>query len=447
MPNLTDYSDYFSIVGLPETITRSTSDTLNTSESLSRSVSTWRVVKSAGDLLQIQDTSLVKSVSTWKQVRSLSDTQSIGESLSVSTAIWLQANSHSDLLNTSESLARTIQTWRETVSFNMTQSLSDSLTRATETWREVSTQSDTQALSDSLAVNVETWKFVLSPSKTLNVTDTFTKSLQDWKTSNTNEDTLAVSDNFSIAIGISDDIYFYDNIGLRDSNILRGTIASGNFTSDTSAVTSPSSLVDGSIGLSATFKNTSSNKSCVVFDVGSQKTISFIGVHLNESLSGTLKFYGSNSQGSGYQEIGTGFSSTLGWTIIRFDENYRFYGVQCENLTADSQIGEILIGDEFIPDVRYDSNSSNQSISKNIISESLNGSEYVFKNKDAEKKLVRNYSNISSSLKSKFETLSNNSVTHKMIYTFDGLNYGVIEPMKFQEVSHNRYQTQVTIAT
>lgn len=447
MPNITDFSDYFTIEGLPETIVKTTTDTLNTSESLSLSVSSFRQTENHSDTLATQDTGLTKSVTTWKQVRNLSDTQSIGESLSVSTAIWLKVKSNSDSLNTSESLSRLVETWRQTVSFNMTQNLSDSLTRGIETWRQVRTQNETQALSDSLALNVETWKFVLSPSQTLNVSDAFTKLLQDWRTANTNSDTLTVSDNFSIAIGISDDIYFYDNIGLRDATILRGTITGGNFTSDTSVVTSPSSLVDGSIGLSSTFTNTGSNKSCVVFDVGSQKTISFIGVHLNISLSGTLKFYGSNSQGSGYQEIGTGFSSTLGWTIIRFDETYRFYGVQCEDLTADSQIGEILIGDEFIPDVRYDPNSINQNISKNIISESLNGSEYVFKSKNAEKKLVRNYSNISASLKSKFETLSDNSVTHKMIYTFDGLNYGVIEPMEFQEVSHNRYQTQVTIAT
>ena len=92
--------------------------------------------------------------------------------------------------------------------------------------------------------------------------------------------------------------------------------------------------------------------------------------------------------------------------------------------------------------------SSYDSVFDNKQSESLNGAEYIYKTKDETKRIVRNYSNISSSLKAEFETLSRNSNTYKMIYTFDNVyNYGLVEPMKFQEVSHNRYQTKVTIQT
>tara|TARA_R100000808_G_C2154903_1_gene166381 strand:- start:1087 stop:2079 length:993 start_codon:yes stop_codon:yes gene_type:complete len=327
-------------------------------------------------------------------------------------------------------------------------SISDSLTRATEIWREAHTPSDSISFSETFSTNVERWKYYLTPSDTVESSDALTRAVDDWKIIKSNSETLTVGDNFSISIGISDDIYFYDNIGLKDSTILRGTITGGNFTSNTSAVLNPSALIDGNASLSATFKNTASNKSCVVFDLGSQKTISFIAVHLNVSLSGNLEFYGSNSQGSGWTSIGSGFDSTLGWTLIRFDANYRYYGVQCESLSADSKIGEVLIGDEFIPEIRYDVGSSYDSVFDNKQSESLNGAEYIYKTKDETKRIIRNYSNISSSLKAEFETLSKNANTYKMIYTFDNVyNYGLVEPMEFQEISHNRYQTKVTIQT
>ena len=42
MPSLTDYSDYFTITGLPETKSFSHSDSITLSDSFSKSVSTWR---------------------------------------------------------------------------------------------------------------------------------------------------------------------------------------------------------------------------------------------------------------------------------------------------------------------------------------------------------------------------------------------------------------------
>ena len=471
MPSLTDYSDYFTITGLPETksfshsdsITLSDSfsksvstwrktftlslDAITTSDSLSRDVSDWKFVRSVSDSFGLSDT-LSRSVETWRYIESHSDSTSISDSFSKSVYTYRTTVSLSETITNSDSLTKAVDTWRHILSYNMSLSVSDSLTRATEIWREVHTPSDSISFSETFSTNVERWKYYLTPSDTVESSDAFTKTVDDWKLIKTNSETITVGDNFSISIGISDDIYFYDNVGLKDSTILRGTIAGGNFTSDTSAVLNPSALIDGNASLSATFKNTASNKSCTVFDLGSQKTISFIAVHLNVSLNGNLEFYGSNSQGSGWTSIGSGFSSTLGWTLIRFDANYRYYAVQCESLSSDSKIGEVLIGDEFIPEIRYDMGSSYDSVFDNKQSESLNGAEYIYKTKDETKRIIRNYSNISSSLKAEFETLSKNANTYKMIYTFDNVyNYGLVEPMKFQEVSHNRYQTKVTIQT
>ena len=87
---------------------------------------------------------------------------------------------------------------------------------------------------------------------------------------------------------------------------------------------------------------------------------------------------------------------------------------------------------------------SNFNINKN---ESLTGVEYVYRNQEKNNQINRSYSNMSQTLKNNFEEFSNKSNSKKVIYNFDSFYYGLVQPMQFTEIAHNRYETQLSILT
>ena len=473
MPFVDDLSPNFSIfVDVPETKSFTHSDSISVSESFSKSVQTWKTVLSVStslslidsglsrtvtdfrsnytnsDSLTLTDSGLSRTTDTWRYIFSVSAGLGLTDSgLTRATSTWRYLVTPSDSLGLTDSgLSKAIETWRHVINYNMSLTVSESLSRATPEWRKQLTKSDAISIADGLDVDVETIIHIRDLSDSLSVAESLGRATQLWYNPFTASDSLSISDGLSVQVKITDDVYFYDNIGLKDATILRGSISGGNFTSNNALIVNESSLTDGHVGLSTTFKSTSGT-SCVVFDLGSAKETTFVAIYLNTILNGNINFYGSNSQGSGYSNIGFSNSSSTGWAINIVDDTYRYYAVQCESLSADVQIAEIIIGKQFKPEVRFDVGSQKSKRNDNVsIAESLGGTEYAFKTKDDETRVVRNYSNISSGLKSEFESLSNNGNVNKFIYSYDGLTYGLIEPMQFEEIAHNRYRTSVSIS-
>ena len=443
-----DFSAYFTITSAPETFARTISQSFTPTESLSVSVSLFRYERTLGDTLATTDSGLSRSISTFRIVNTESDSLSLSDSLSRATSTFRFESTLSDAFTPSESLNRAIETWRNVVSYNMTLTNSESLSKSVRTWRNINTISDSSTISESLSTNVTTFKHINSINKTLNLAESLNVGTSLWYNPFTNSDSMPTNDGLTIQLTIANDTYFYDKYGMDTSNKLIGYIESGNFTSDTNRLTNVESLYDGATYVPTTYNGATYSKACVVFDFGSQVEVDFIGTFVQSTLTNPLKLYGSNSQGSGYQLVANMFGSSSAWQISDFTAvNYRYYAVQIESMTSNVNVGEFLIGKQFKPEIRFDANASITANENVVLNESFKGNEYAYRTQEKNNQINRSYSSISETLKSQFEDLSNKSSAKKIIYNFDNFYYGFVEPMSFNEVSHNRYQTQISIIT
>ena len=494
MPYTQDYSDYFTITGLPETITRSISQSLSVSESLGVSVSTWKTVISVAvslsladsglsktvtdfrsnytnsDSLTLTDSGLSRSTDTWRHIFSVSAGLGLTDSgLTKTTSTWRYVITPSDSLGLTDSgLSKAIDTWRHTpttsdslgltdsglskaietwlhiINYNMSLTVSESLSKATQVWRAVRTNSDSVSVSEGLDVGVETIIHIFSPSDSVTVSESLSKAVQAWFYTTTPSDSLAVSDSLSVQIGVDNDTYFYDTGGLSSKSRLTGSISSGSFTSDTTRVSNSDNLVDSNTNSPCTFSG-SNSEACIVFDMTAQTEVNYMALY---GSGGSIYFYGSNSQGSGYSLISTASIGVSGWNINRFfTANYRYYAIQMEGLSSDATLSEVLIGKTFSPEIRYDLGSSSSVQSLLESNESYNGTEYVNQIGDAVNLYERQYGNISPTLKTDFENLWIKSNDRKFLYYFDGINYVSVSPISMNEIAHNRYSTSVSLRT
>jgi hypothetical protein len=323
-------------------------------------------------------------------------------------------------------------------------SLSESLNRAIITYRTAESNSDSIGTSESLALLVETWQYIFSPSDSVTVSESLSKAVQAWFYTATPSDSLAVSDSLSVQITIDNDTYFYDTGGLSSKSRLTGSISSGLFTSDTTRVSNSDNLVDSNTNSPCTFSG-SNSEACIVFDMTAQTDVNYMALY---GSGGTIYFYGSNSQGSGYSLIGTGTIGINKWAIAIFSsQNYRYYAIQMEGLSADATLGEVLFGLSFSPEIRYDLGSSTGTDSLLVSNESYNGTEYTNQIGDVVNLYDRQYGNISPTLKTDFENLWIKSNDKKFLYYFDGINYVSVSPIRMNEIAHNRYSTSVSLRT
>jgi len=469
MPYTQDYSDYFTITGLPQTITRSISQSLNTSESLSRSVSAWRVIESHSDSVSLSESLATPSVTTYRTTISTSDSFSLSESLARSLDTWEHIHSHSDTLSTaeslvkattsfrttisksdsiatSESLGRAVETWRYILSHSMGLSLSESLGRAINTWRTIESNSDSISTGESLALLVDTYQRVESHSESIAISESLNRAVEYWEVFYTNSDSLSTSDSFSAQIRLDENSYFYDTINLSNATTTVGYINSGLFTSSVGLVSNVNSLVDGQTLTPAVF--TASNYAGVRFDLGSAKESDFICVHLQSGAGQGIKLYGSNSQGSNYSLITTATNGNDSWTVnIYVAQSFRYLVLQVESATVSASIDEIIIGNQFTPSVRYDVGSSENYKPLTVTNESYTGVEYSYSHRDASKVFNHKYPNVDLSLRTEFENLNNKSINKKFIYYNDKINYCSLNPISFNEVAYNRYATNVSFLT
>jgi len=488
MPYVNDFSDAFEI-SLPLPTIRTASDSLAVSESLSRSVSTWKVVESHTDSVSTAESfstpsvttyrttvstsdsvslseSLARSLDTWEYIISHSDSVATAESLAKSTYTYRNVETESDSVNTSESLAkstyayrttvsasdsigsseslgRAVETWRHILSHSMGMSLSESLSRTIYTYRTSVSSSDSIGTSEGLALLVETWKYVESNSNSIVTAESLSRAVENWRQILTHSDNVSISDSFTAQIKIDGDTYFYDNIGLETKSRLHGYISNGNFTSDLGRISNSIGLVDGNINSPTTFSNTTA---CVVFDLASSQSINFLALYLVSGSGQSIKLYGSNSQGSGYNLIATASVGDNQWIITEFNSiSYRYFAIQLESISSTAEVNEILIGTSLKPEIRYSLNSKFHYSPNNILSESYTGNEYIFQKGNSSNKYDLKYSNISSSLKNKFQNLWEKS-SHKKLLYYDNtaINYVMLNPISFDEIAYNRYSTFVS---
>jgi len=329
----------------------------------------------------------------------------------------------------------------------MGMSLSESLSRTIYTYRTSVSSSDSISTSEGLALLVETWKYVESNSNSIVTAESLSRAVENWRQILTNSDSLATSDSLNVQIRVMDDAYFYDNAELKNASRISGYVENGSFVSSSGLVTSAGSLVDGQTSTSATFSG--SDYAGVRFDLGSQTTINFICIYLNSGFSELIKFYGSNSQGSGWTLIATANNSSANWTINEFNEcNYRYYCLQLEASTINSKIDEIIIGEKFVPEIRQDIGSGDKTINdKMTLVNSYAGDEYAFRTGKPGKLLEKRYSNISQTLKNNFADLYEKSSDKKFIYYYDGINYCSIDPVQINEIAVNRYSLDIKLKT
>lgn len=445
--------------------TVSTSDSVSLSESLARSLDTWEYIISHSDSVATAESlikstyayrttvttsdslssseSLARSLDTWEYILSNSDSISTAESLAKSIYTYRTTVSASDSIGSSESLGRAVETWRHILSHSMGMSLSESLSRTIYTYRTSVSSSDSIGTSEGLALLVETWKYVESNSNSIVTAESLSRAVENWRQILTHSDNVSISDSFTAQIKIDGDTYFYDNIGLETKSRLHGYISNGNFTSDLGRISNSIGLVDGNINSPTTFSNTTA---CVVFDLASSQSINFLALYLVSGSGQSIKLYGSNSQGSGYNLIATASVGDNQWIITEFNSiSYRYFAIQLESISSTAEVNEILIGTSLKPEIRYSLNSKFHYSPNNILSESYTGNEYIFQKGNSSNKYDLKYSNISSSLKNKFQNLWEKS-SHKKLLYYDNtaINYVMLNPISFDEIAYNRYSTFVS---
>jgi len=467
MPTRTDYSDYFTITGLPETKAFSHSDSITLSDSFSKSVSTWREVVALTDLYTSPTDSFSKSVADWKFVRSVSDSFGLSDALSRSVETWRYIESHSDSISTSDSfsksvytfrsnythsdtlsnsdsITKSVDTWRHILAFEMTLSVSESLSRATDTWKHVFSLSDSVSSTDALDVDVETIIHIFSPNDNVTTSDSLSKTVQAWFNTFTPTDSFSITDGLTVATPIDSDQYFWDSGNLKDKSILTGYIDSGNFTSDVSRVSNASNLLDGNTSSICTFSG-SNSEACIVFDMTAQIQFNFLALY---GVGGSIKLYASNSQGSSYEYLWETSIGNNRWSVSIFgNKTYRYWALQMEGLSSDVKLHEILLGKSFVPEVRYGMGSSEGLTANLIREESYTGTEYISKRGDVELSFSRQYDNISSTLKNDFENIWLRHNDRKFLYYYNGHNYVQMDPVKTSEIAHNRYSTSISLST
>ena len=431
------------------TITRSVSQSFTPTESLSITISIWGYVNSHSDTLSLTDSGLSRSVSDYVFARTLSDSFSNSESLSRSVITFLTTKTLSDSFSNTESLSRAVDTWKHVLSYNMTLTTSESLSKTTSTYRQDVTLQDSLTPSESLATSVDTWFHTISPSDTLTNAESLSVSISLWFHIHTLSDSITLSDGLTIQTSIADDTYFYDTYNMSDVDRLVGHISSGNFTSDTSRVSNINAMSDGAVNINTIYNGSSNSIGCVVFDFGSQVVVDFAAIHVKSTLSQPVKIYGSNSQGSGYTVINTLFGSDGAWQISDTNEfTYRYYAVQIEGMSSDVEVGEVLIGKSFKPEIRFSLGANESYKAKNTINESFTGSEYAYQLMDLKNAFTRQYPNISATLKSEFDTLWDKSNNRKMLYYYDStIHYVLSDEIKFTEIAHNRFSTSYQLSS
>ena len=141
------------------------------------------------------------------------------------------------------------------------------------------------------------------------------------------------------------------------------------------------------------------------------------------------------------------------WTINEFpvSANNRYYVLQLEASTIDSEVDEIILGMKFKPELRFDVSGDTKMKSNVVLNTSYSGNEYSHRKGDPSYAFKKKYGNLSATLKSDFESLTEKTNGKKFIYydnsSADKINYVYVDPINFSEVSHNRYATDFTLTT
>jgi len=444
---VSDFSDYFTITSPPQTVANTISQSISTSESLTRSVRTYFNSRNVSQTLTLSQ-SLSHSIDTYRQARTINQSFSTSETLNRSVRQFFNDFTINQSFSLSQSLSHSFDTWKHTVSMNMPLNTSTSTPSHTiTTYRQDRTISQGLSTSQSLTSQVDTFKFISTPNHSLNTSETLSKTVEDWFHTRNTSDTANITDSFNAQISIDNDTYFYDNYNSTGMTKLVGSITGGNFTSDSSKVENVSSLNDSSVDTSTTFKSTFS-KACIVYDLSTAQPVDFIAIYVKEILSDPIQVFSSNSQGTGYSLVTQISGSSNNWNITPFtSQNIRYLAFQMNQTGADTLINELYFGKSFKPEVRYSVGSSTSMDSNNIINTSYKGNEYSHTTQETETKFVNTYSNISNALKLQFEDLSNKSNNKKLIYNKQGIHYLLPQPITFTEVALNRYSTEIVLVT
>ena len=469
----TDYSDYFDIhekyhttsesdsLSLADTFASpvletwkyilTESDTISTSDSFeSPSLYTYLTSVSESDSLSLSDTFANPVLDTWHHKLSESDSLSLSDTLATpSVYTYLTTRSESDSLSLSDSLSPSLDTWHYRLNVSDSASVSDTLaTPSVFTYLTKRTISDSVSLGDSFATpNLEWWKIITSRSDTISTSDSLTPTLQFWREERTISESLNLSDGLTAQLVIDSNSFYYATVDLAGASTTVGYVSGETWTTSSSVVSQVEGLTDGQTSNPAIFS--ASNRAGVRFDLGSQKSIDFISIHLQSGETESIKLYGSNSQSSAYTLLTTVSNGNNTWTINELDStySYRYLVVQCEANTVNCKIDEVIIGESFKPEVRYDINSSTGLDTSVKKIEAYDGSEYIHKISDDVKKFNFRYPNISATLKNNFETMANKTDGKKLLYWDEAVNYINLIPPKFSEVSHNRYSADIIFHT
>ena len=416
---------------------------------------TYRTDRSTSDTATLAESFPTPTIDYWHLPRAVADSATLAEAFAKSTYIYRTDRSVGTSATVADSFPTpTIDTWYHELSTSMSATLDDDFDDPSlRYWRKDSSVGTSATIGESFAYTdpLDNWKYLRNVSTTINASDTFDEDTSYWRSVRAVSNSVSLGDSFTAQLVVNQDTYYYDTISLSSATTTIGYVSGGSWTSSAGRVTNVEGLTDGQISRPATFSG--NTLAGVRFDLGTQTPTDFICVHLRSGMNDTIKLFGSNSQGSGYTLLETPTTGQGNWTINEFpvSANNRYYVLQLEASTIDSEVDEIIIGMKFKPEIRYDLGSSTQMKTNTAISTSYAGNEYSYRKGEASYAFKKKYANLSATLKSDFESLREKTNGKKFIYydqnSADKINYVYADPINFSEVSHNRYSTDFKLST
>ena len=209
-------------------IMRTISDSLSISDTWSKSAYFYRTIS---DSLSIADT-WSKSTSVWRQYfyRTISDSLSIADTWNLTDRLWKIMRTISDSISLSDSWTKTQRKWIKFITAVDSFSIVDSWTKTQRKWIKFITTSDSFSLSDLLTKTQRKWIKFITKDETIALSETPTKSERIWIHFTDVNDSFSMVDLSTETEGVllSDNLSISDGWSVNTSSPSIGYMLGGN---------------------------------------------------------------------------------------------------------------------------------------------------------------------------------------------------------------------------
>jgi len=241
--------------------------------------------------------------------------------------------------------------------------------------------------------------------------------------------------------------FYYDSNDILNATLNDGTFSAPSFV-DGTPLTNEERAIDQSIASAITSFDTND---ILRFDYGSAVTNDFAALYLTGSTETNVAILDSDNGTTCGGNTTISDTIPAGWTVTSLtSESHRYWLVHATN-GALTGLTEVILGQKLEFEINPDIGIGEQEIYGTDVQRSIGGTEYAVKKHNPISTISMNFSNISSTFKTKLQSMEAAVTDYKkFIYSEDGttgsFHYVRLEaPMDFTEVAYQRYSTNIKL--